>query len=62
MEICKGFGVPCERVIHKKDLLPALQRMLEAKGVYVLDVMTPYTEHVLPMIPAGMTYKDIITE
>jgi acetolactate synthase-1/2/3 large subunit len=54
--------VPCERVIHKKDLLPALQRMLDAKGVYVLDVMTPYTEHVLPMIPAGMTYKDIITE
>jgi len=62
VEICKGFGVPCERVIHKKDLLPALQRMLDAKGVYVLDVMTPYTEHVLPMIPAGMTYKDIITE
>ena len=62
VEICKGFGVPCERVIHKKDLIPALQRMLDAKGVYVLDVMTPYTEHVLPMIPSGMTYKDIITE
>jgi hypothetical protein len=25
-------------------------------------VMTPYTEHVLPMIPSGKTYKDIITE
>jgi hypothetical protein len=24
--------------------------------------MVPYTEHVLPMIPSGMTYKDIITE
>ncbi len=60
--LCQGFGVPCERVIHKKDLLPALQRLIDAKGVYVLDVMTPYTEHVLPMIPAGMTYKDIITE
>jgi hypothetical protein len=24
--------------------------------------MTPYTEHVLPMIPSGKTYKDIITE
>jgi acetolactate synthase-1/2/3 large subunit len=62
VSICKGFGVPCERVIHKKDLQPALQRLLDAKGVYVLDVMVPYTEHVLPMIPAGMTYKDIITE
>ncbi|MEX1045123.1 MAG: biosynthetic-type acetolactate synthase large subunit [Chthoniobacterales bacterium] len=62
VEICKGFGVPCERVIHKKDLDAALKRMLDAKGVYVLDVMTPYTEHVLPMIPTGKTYKDIITE
>ena len=60
--ICKGFGVPCERVIHKKDLVPALQRLIDAKGVYVLDIMVPYTEHVLPMIPTGMSYKDIITE
>jgi len=60
--ICRGFGVPAERVIHKKDLRAALQRMLDSKETYVLDVMTPYTEHVLPMIPTGKTYKDIITE
>jgi acetolactate synthase-1/2/3 large subunit len=62
VELCKGFGVKCERVIHKKDLRAALQRLLDSKETYVLDVMTPYTEHVLPMIPAGKTYKDIITE
>jgi acetolactate synthase-1/2/3 large subunit len=62
VELCKGFGVTCERVIHKKDLRAAIQRMLDSKETYVLDVMTPYTEHVLPMIPAGKTYKDIITE
>jgi acetolactate synthase-1/2/3 large subunit len=62
LEICKGFGVTAERVIHKKDLKAALKRMLDSKETYVLDVMTPYTEHVLPMIPSGKTYKDIITE
>ena len=62
VELCKGFGVTCERVVHKKDLKAAIQRMLDAKETYVLDIMTPYTEHVLPMIPAGKTYKDIITE
>ncbi len=62
VELCKGFGVTCERVYHKKDLKAAMQRMLDSKETYVLDVMTPYTEHVLPMIPSGMTYKDIITE
>ncbi len=62
VEMCKGFGVTCERVIFKKDLRAALQRMLDSEEPYVLDVMVPYTEHVLPMIPSGMTYKDIITE
>jgi acetolactate synthase-1/2/3 large subunit len=62
VDIAKGFGVTCERVIHKKDLPAAMKRMLDSKEVYILDVMTPYTEHVLPMIPSGKTYKDIITE
>ena len=62
VELCKGFGVRCERVIHKRDLRPALQRLLDSREVCVLDVMTPYTEHVLPMIPSGRTYKDIIIE
>ncbi len=62
IEISKGFGVKAERVTHKKDLRAAMQRMLDSKEAYVLDVSIPYTEHVLPMIPSGQTYKDIITE
>lgn len=62
VKICAGFGVTCERVKTKAELRPALERMLAAKEPYVLDVMTPYTAHVLPMIPAGGTYRDIITE
>jgi len=62
VQICKGFGVPCERVTQKKDLRDAIQRLLDSKEAYVLDVTVPYTEHVLPMIPSGKTYKDIITE
>ena len=62
IEMCKGFGIPCERVRDKKDLPAAMQRMLDSKEAYLLDVMVPYSEHVLPMIPSGKTYKDIITE
>jgi acetolactate synthase-1/2/3 large subunit len=62
VEICAGFGVKCERVLHKKDLRAAIQRMLDADECYLLDVMVPYTEHVLPMIPAGKTYRDIIID
>jgi acetolactate synthase-1/2/3 large subunit len=60
--MCAGFGVTCERVLHKRDLAAAIQRMLDSKEAYVLDVMVPYTEHVLPMIPSGGSYKDIIYE
>ncbi|MEI8234789.1 MAG: biosynthetic-type acetolactate synthase large subunit [Verrucomicrobiota bacterium] len=62
VDICHGFGVKCERVLHKKDLRAAIQRMLDAKEPYILDVIVPYTEHVLPMIPGGMSYKDVITD
>lgn len=62
VKICDGFAVTCERVMHKKDLAAAMQRMLDSKEAYVLDVMVPYTEHVLPMIPAGGTYKEVIYE
>ena len=62
VKMCAGFGVPCERVLHKRDLRGAIQRMLDSKEAYVLDVMVPYTEHVLPMIPSGGTYKDVIYE
>ncbi|TFE66344.1 acetolactate synthase, large subunit, biosynthetic type [Methylacidiphilum sp. Yel] len=61
-QICKGFGVRAERVTKPEELVPALKRMLEAQEPYVLDVIVPYTEHVLPMIPAGMTVKDIIID
>jgi len=60
VRVCNSFGVKCERVMYKKDLRPAIQRMLEAKEPYVLDVVTPYTEHVLPFIPAGRTVADMI--
>ena len=53
VKICEGFGVKCERVITRRTSRPRIQRMLDAKEPYVLDVMVPYTEHVLPMIPAG---------
>jgi acetolactate synthase I/II/III large subunit len=55
-----SFNVPAERVVFKKDLRAAIQRMLDSDEPYVLDVITPYTEHVLPFIPAGRTIADMI--
>ena len=58
--MAKSFNVPAERVVYKKDLRAAMQRMLDSDEPYLLDVITPYTEHVLPFIPAGKTIKEMI--
>ena len=59
-KICEGFDIPSRRVSHKKDLVEAMKWFLAQKTACLLEVMVPYTEHVLPMIPAGATYKDLI--
>ncbi|PWA98279.1 Acetolactate synthase, large subunit, biosynthetic [Artemisia annua] len=55
-------GIPAARVIRKEDLRAAIQRMLDTPGPYLLDVIVPHQEHVLPMIPAGGGFNDVITE
>jgi len=60
--IAKGFGCGSRFVREKAELDDALREMIEYDGPYVLDVEVPYQEHVLPMIPAGMTVKDLIQE
>ena len=62
VKICEGFGVKARRVMHKRDLRDAIQWMLDSKEACLLDIMVPHTEHVLPMIPSGGSYKDVIYE
>ncbi|HVW21287.1 MAG TPA: biosynthetic-type acetolactate synthase large subunit [Opitutaceae bacterium] len=62
VKIAEGFGVKGRRVIKKSELRAAIQEMLDHDGPYVLDVIVPYTEHVLPMIPAGKSVKEMILE
>jgi acetolactate synthase-1/2/3 large subunit len=58
--IAKGFKCQSRSIARKEDLDEALIEMLDSKGPYVLDVLVPYQEHVLPMIPGGATVRDII--
>jgi acetolactate synthase-1/2/3 large subunit len=58
--VARGFRCGAKRVFEKGDLDGALEEMLDSKVPYVLDVMVPYQEHVLPMIPSGHTVRDMI--
>jgi acetolactate synthase-1/2/3 large subunit len=60
VKIAEGFGIPARHVRDKRDLPGAISQMLSTDGPYLLDVLVPYQEHVLPMIPSNMTVRDII--
>jgi acetolactate synthase-1/2/3 large subunit len=59
--MAKSFRCEARRIEEKGDLDGAIEEMLDSKGPYVLDIMVPHQEHVLPMIPSGQTVRDIIT-
>ncbi|KAI8543845.1 hypothetical protein RHMOL_Rhmol08G0251100 [Rhododendron molle] len=58
----ESFEIPAARVMKKEDVRAAIQKMLDTPGPYLLDVIIPHQEHVLPMVPSGGTFKDVITE
>ncbi len=58
--VAAGFGWSGRQVARKADLSDAIREMIEAQGPFLLDVQVPYQEHVLPMIPAGMTVRELI--
>ncbi|KAL3518660.1 hypothetical protein ACH5RR_021249 [Cinchona calisaya] len=62
LKFAEACDIPASRVTKKEDLRAAIQKMLDTPGPYLLDVIVPHQEHVLPMIPSGGAFKDVITE
>ncbi|PON95777.1 Phosphonopyruvate decarboxylase [Trema orientale] len=62
LKFADACGIPAARVTKKEEVRGAIQKMLDTPGPYLLDVIIPHQEHVLPMIPVGGTFKDVITE
>jgi acetolactate synthase-1/2/3 large subunit len=60
--IAKGFHWEAKHVSRKEELADAILEMINSPKPYLLDVQVPYQEHVMPMIPAGMTVQELIKE
>jgi len=58
-KIADGYGIPNELIKERKDLSKALDRMLKAKGPYLLDIYVKKEENVFPMVPSGATVDEI---
>lgn len=62
LKFAEACDIPGARLTKLSELRDAIQKMLDAPGPYMLDVIVPHQEHVLPMIPSGGAFKDIINE
>ena len=57
--IAKGYYLDSERVKDRKDLKPAVERMIKSKKPYVLEICVEKENNVFPMIPSGASVSDI---
>jgi acetolactate synthase-1/2/3 large subunit len=58
--IAKGYGWEALHISDKSQLPAAIKQMIDNPNPFLLDIVIPYQEHVLPMIPAGTTVQDMI--
>jgi len=52
-KIAKAYGAMGKRITKPTDIENALKTMLGTKGVYVLDVVIPRDEYLLPKVSAS---------
>ena len=57
--IAKGYYLDSERVKDRKDLKPAVERMIKSKKPYVLEICVEKENNVFPMIPTGASVSDV---
>ena len=57
--IAKGYYIDSERVNDRKDLRPAVERMIKSKKPYVLEICVEKEDNVFPMIPSGASVSDV---
>ncbi|KAI3841494.1 hypothetical protein MKX03_032511 [Papaver bracteatum] len=62
LKFAEACDIPSARVTKVSQVRAAIQKMLDTPGPYLLDVIVSPLEHVLPMIPGGGSFNDVIFE
>lgn len=50
LKICEAYGVPCARVSSLSDLDTAIKLAMKTPGPYVLDIITPPEQLIIPTV------------
>jgi len=58
--MANAYRIPAREIRFPEELDDAIAEMLNTPGPFLLECHTEYQDHVLPMIPAGKTYREMI--
>ena len=62
VKLAEAYGIKGIRVTDKAQVKTAIQDAMEHDGPVLIDFIVEQEENVYPMIPSGMTVKDMIEE
>jgi acetolactate synthase I/II/III large subunit len=60
--IAKGFGIDGHKVEERSELESGIQKMVDHKGPYLLEVVIEKEDNVFPMVPAGASVSEVMLE
>ena len=58
-KVAEGLGCEAYRVTKKEEVLPTLQKALQAKGPVLIDCVIDSDDKVFPMVPAGKPIDEV---
>jgi len=58
-KVAEGLGCEAYRVTKKEEVLPTLQKALQAKGPVLIDCIIDSDDKVFPMVPAGKPIDEV---
>ena len=60
--IAQAYGIPYRKVEQLADVVPALQAAIDHQGAMVLEFICDPSEMILPMVPSGGGFCDMLTK
>ena len=61
-DICKGYNIPYDVCIDRKDLKAKVDKMLATDGPYLLECAIKETEDIVPMTLPGKSVDEMLLE
>jgi len=60
--LAQAYGIPYRKVETPEDIAPALQQAIDHQGAMVLEFICDPSEVILPMVPSGGGFEDMIVK